>query len=207
MLQMSPDSAAGDTMTVENLVLPQSDQALLEPEPASLFNIPQEYLEILPVAAYACGADGRLLWFNKRAAELWGRSPSLGHAAELFSGALQHHVGGRPVSRDEGPLATVLRSRLPVRGAEAEIERPDGTRVRITTHAAPVKDENGALLGAVGCCHEPSGQPLLEARRLAATYDEAGVGIVEIDAEGRLLRSEEHTSELQSRLHLVCRLL
>src|SRR5687768_18204591 len=26
-------------------------------------------------------------------------------------------------------------------------------------------------------------------------------------ARGRLLRSEEHTSELQSRLHLVCRLL
>src|SRR2546422_1348286 len=27
------------------------------------------------------------------------------------------------------------------------------------------------------------------------------------DADARLLRSEEHTSELQSRLHLVCRLL
>src|ERR1051325_1030337 len=168
-------------MAVENLVLPRSDEPLVEPAPASLFTIPQEYLEIWPVAAYACGADGRLLWFNKRAAELWGRSPSLGHAAELYSGALQHHVGGRPVSRDETPLATVLRNRVAVRGAEAEFERPDGTRVGITMHAAPVEDENGALLGAVGCFHETFGQPLLEARRLAATYDEAGVGIVEID--------------------------
>src|SRR5687768_17807030 len=30
---------------------------------------------------------------------------------------------------------------------------------------------------------------------------------VEIETEVRRLRSEEHTSELQSRLHLVCRLL
>src|SRR2546422_2994836 len=28
-----------------------------------------------------------------------------------------------------------------------------------------------------------------------------------VEAEQRLVRSEEHTSELQSRLHLVCRLL
>src|SRR2546422_8632224 len=28
-----------------------------------------------------------------------------------------------------------------------------------------------------------------------------------VDTEGGLFRSEEHTSELQSRLHLVCRLL
>src|SRR2546429_6785035 len=35
------------------------------------------------------------------------------------------------------------------------------------------------------------------------------VEILNTDAEGRLIlcRSEEHTSELQSRLHLVCRLL
>src|ERR1051325_4370243 len=186
-------------MTVEHLVTARPEPAFPLPEPASLFNIPQEILDFLPVAAFACGADGRLLWFNKRAAELWGRSPSLGHAAELFSGALQHHVGGRPVSRDEGPLATVLRSRMPVRGAEAEIERPDGTRVRITTHAAPVKDENGAVRGAVGCFPEPVGQPQLEARRLAATYDEAGVGIVEIDAEGRTLRVNKHICHLLGR--------
>src|SRR2546429_6977052 len=30
---------------------------------------------------------------------------------------------------------------------------------------------------------------------------------VVLDAQGYALRSEEHTSELQSRLHLVCRLL
>src|SRR3989442_10703850 len=31
--------------------------------------------------------------------------------------------------------------------------------------------------------------------------------LAELEAEGRIERSEEHTSELQSRPHLVCRLL
>src|SRR2546422_8565889 len=41
----------------------------------------------------------------------------------------------------------------------------------------------------------------LSARLFAAALGEAGVGAVQF------VRSEEHTSELQSRLHLVCRLL
>src|SRR5687768_18622470 len=36
--------------------------------------------------------------------------------------------------------------------------------------------------------------------------DRARVGVVRLDLQ-RSARSEEHTSELQSRLHLVCRLL
>src|SRR2546422_5369402 len=46
----------------------------------------------------------------------------------------------------------------------------------------------------------------LQERRLAAVHARRGLGDV---AQGRRLegRSEEHTSELQSRLHLVCRLL
>src|SRR2546429_6250866 len=39
-------------------------------------------------------------------------------------------------------------------------------------------------------------------------YERHHAGVPKIDpAQHRLLRSEEHTSELQSRLHLVCRLL
>src|SRR2546422_1617977 len=57
-------------------------------------------------------------------------------------------------------------------------------------------------------------------RSVAARQLRVGVGLLEAlrpdlhrlrdaraSAQGELLRSEEHTSELQSRLHLVCRLL
>src|SRR2546429_5287754 len=55
------------------------------------------------------------------------------------------------------------------------------------------------------------------AQQLAATHsglaladiDEAGLRqtVRSLEKKGALIRSEEHTSELQSRLHLVCRLL
>src|SRR4051812_10845995 len=41
--------------------------------------------------------------------------------------------------------------------------------------------------------------PLQDARRLAATYEAAGVGIVEIDAQGRLLRVNKHVCHLLGR--------
>src|SRR2546429_2693435 len=45
------------------------------------------------------------------------------------------------------------------------------------------------------------------ARRNIETFLAAGVDAVIINSAGCGSRSEEHTSELQSRLHLVCRLL
>src|SRR5687768_17862604 len=42
---------------------------------------------------------------------------------------------------------------------------------------------------------------------LRSRQSEAGAVLKRVDALHQTLRSEEHTSELQSRLHLVCRLL
>src|SRR2546422_6531400 len=54
---------------------------------------------------------------------------------------------------------------------------------------------------------EPRHQsPLLLAERVGAT-DDCHVAVAGRAVDGPNARSEEHTSELQSRLHLVCRLL
>ena len=45
-------------------------------------------LSALPVAAYTCDIDGRITFFNDRAAELWGRRPNLDDAGERFCGSL-----------------------------------------------------------------------------------------------------------------------
>jgi signal transduction histidine kinase/ActR/RegA family two-component response regulator len=50
---------------------------------------------------------------------------------------------------DECPMAVALRENRPVRGAEAVIERPDGSRVPFIPYPTPLRDENGALVGAV----------------------------------------------------------
>jgi PAS domain S-box-containing protein len=183
-------------MSVENYTPPERRPAFALPEPASLFNVPQDFLEILPIAVYACATDGRVLWFNKRAAELWGRSPGADGPGELYCGSHKVFLGGRLLPRDETPMAMVLRTGIAVRGAEVEVERPDGTRVWTVMHVEPVEDETGVLIAAVNCFHETLEPHLQQQRRLDATYEQAGVGIVEIDAEGRLLRVNKHICQL-----------
>src|SRR2546422_4882104 len=51
------------------------------------------------------------------------------------------------------------------------------------------------------------GRALREARRLVQDLSGDRLGLVVFAGSSYILRSEEHTSELQSRLHLVCRLL
>lgn len=37
----------------------------------------RRFLETLPSAAYTCDTDGLITFFNRRAADLWGREPKL----------------------------------------------------------------------------------------------------------------------------------
>src|SRR5207253_10829827 len=72
------------------------------------------------------------------------------------------------------------------------------TRGKITLQNEPVD------LAAVVAAALESSRPLIEARR----HDlQVSVPPEPVRVEGDLTRSEEHTSELQSRGHLVCRLL
>jgi PAS domain S-box-containing protein len=157
---------------------------------------PPEFLELLPLAIYACGADGRLLWFNKRACELWGRTPRIGDANERYGGSYKVHFAGAPTSREQTPMAQVLRTGIALRGAEARIERPDGTSVWTMVHIEPVRNEQGHVIGAIDCFHELTNPSLERERRLAATYEAAGIGIVETDAGGKLLRVNAHLCRL-----------
>src|SRR2546422_5791022 len=90
--------------------------------------------------------------------------------------------------------------RLPTRGPMvAHLYRPRGWRKHAVVRVACAEPR-----GAVGTARiEPGegGHPILEARGNALRPRWRPV------PTGPRLRSEEHTSELQSRLHLVCRLL
>ena len=151
-----------------------------------------EFIEKLPVAIYACDAKERLLWYNARAAKLWGRTPLIGEDVErCFCGSYKLYFGGRP--RDKTPMAAALRTGIAVRGVEELIERPDGSQVWCMVHIEPV-DDNGAIVGAINCFHETPAPHRAEEmlheqhEQLAVTYEHAGTGIAEVDANGILLR-------------------
>ena len=90
----------------------------------SLLDAPPEFVELLPVAAYACDRDGRVLWFNSLAERLWGRAPRLGDLTERFCGSYRLFFGGREIAREETPMAHALATGEAVRGAEGIVERP-----------------------------------------------------------------------------------
>src|SRR5688572_2038828 len=69
-------------------------------------------LELLPAGAYICDADGLITWFNRHAATLWGRAPSLNDAADRFCGSFRlfsaHDV---PIAHNECWMALAIRDR------------------------------------------------------------------------------------------------
>src|SRR5205085_3454936 len=139
---------------------------------------------------------GRILWFNARAAKLWGRAPRLGDDGEKFCGSYQLDFDGRPISREECPMAAVLRTGRAIGGVEAKLERPNGSSIWAMVHIEPIEDEDGRIVGAINCFHETTDLHRVFDQRQAATYDHAGIGIAEVDAEARLMRANMQLAAL-----------
>jgi PAS domain-containing protein len=52
--------------------------------------------DLLPVAVYACDADGVIQEFSQRAAEMWGRVPERNNPAERYCGSFKmYYPDGR----------------------------------------------------------------------------------------------------------------
>jgi len=122
--------------------------------PNAQLDVAPDFIEALPLAIYACDSQGRILWFNSRAAELWGRRPALNDTAERFCGSSKLYINGQLTPPDRYPMAQVLRTGRPVHAAEGLIVRPDGSSVWATVHIEPVEDDTGTLIGAINCFHD-----------------------------------------------------
>ena len=108
----------------------------------------RELLDSLPAAVYTTDAAGRVTYYNEAAVELWGHRPPLGSSEWCGSWKL-FWPDGTPMAHAECPMAITLKEDRPVRGMEAAVERPDGTRVPFIPYPTPLHDEAGRLMGAV----------------------------------------------------------
>jgi PAS domain S-box-containing protein len=116
------------------------------------FELPGRLFEQLPFAIYVCDREGLVLRFNRRAAELWGRSPELRDPNERFCGSYRmFRPDGSLLPHDQCPMADVLRTGVSVREQEVHIERPDGSRGIALVDIEAVKDDKGNIVGAVNC--------------------------------------------------------
>ena len=107
-------------------------------------------MDAIPTGFCVCRADRGLVRYNRRAVELWGRTPPLGDPNDQHGSSFRRYsAAGEPLPFDATPVALALRSGEPVVGAELVIERPDGSRVPVLMNVTPLRDQTGRVEGAV----------------------------------------------------------
>lgn len=100
---------------------------------------------------YTCDAVGVITYYNKRAADLWGRQPALGDTDRRFCGAhMSYRMDGSFMAHEHSPMADVLAGKASgIYDAEVQVARPDGSRVVVIVNIAPLIDDDGKIVGAV----------------------------------------------------------
>jgi PAS domain S-box-containing protein len=141
-----------------------------------------------PVAVYSCDVSGVIQEFNRRAAELWGRTPVPGDTDERFCGSFKlFRPDGTFMPHEQFPMAEVVSGKIAEAcDAEVLIERPDGTRVTVIVNIRPLKNERGEVIGAINCFYDISGRKQAEkaAAALAAIVESSDDAIVSKDLDG-----------------------
>jgi len=131
------------------------------------FDPKSDILARLPMAAYAVRADGVVIWYNERAAELWGRKPVPGDTDERFCGAYTlYYPDGSPMAHCDTPVAMALSTGTSVHEEEVIIGGPDGTRVAVAVHIDPIRNpDSGQIIGVVNYFHDLTERKRREAER------------------------------------------
>ncbi len=107
-------------------------------------------LEQSPVAVAIIEApSGRILFLNSKFEEIFGYSVGLDHIARYSEHYYGLHPDGRRIQSEEWPIAESLRTGEVITGRILEIIHASGRRVQIDANAAPVRDGEGRIIGAV----------------------------------------------------------
>ncbi len=167
-----------------------------------------DILELLPMAVCICDLEGRIVQYNSRAVEIWGRTPKPGDTHESFTSQARFYTADGTLL-PESRLNYVLKTKQPRRNEEVIVDQPDGSRIAVLVNIDPLLNARGEMVGVVNCFQditerkrtlealEQSQQDLRQQQeRWNATYEHAAIGIVEIDAEGRFLRVNESICDI-----------
>ncbi len=144
-------------------------------------------LDALPVAVYLTDADGYVTYFNRAAAGLAGREPTVGKDRWCVCWKLLR-PDGTALPHDQCPMAIALKTGRPIRGQELLAVRPDGTTALLLPFPTPIFDEAGALSGAANLLVDITERRSTEkdSRYLAAIVESSDDAIVAKDLNGMI---------------------
>lgn len=196
LIPAANDTALGVIVTTASGArTPTPAIARIDEDQPTTDNLPsaRSLLDLLPVGVYVCDAQGRITHFNKKAVELWGRTPALQDADDMYCGSLRlFDIESNELPHNETPMAEVLRTRKPQRDREIMIERPDGSRAVALVNISPLFDGD-IFVGAVNCFQDISARKSSEERMRDEIHFREAVescmpaGITGVDFEGRLI--------------------
>lgn len=168
-----------------------------------VLDLPDRFLDLLPVGVYVCDRAGLIVRYNRAAAELWGRSPAIGDPRVRYCGSYRlYRPDGRPVAHARCPMADVLATGEGARDQEIVIERSDGTRTLALVDIEAIRDVSGHMVAAVGVFRaKPEQSPALLQQNLGGrSSDELlkdlPVAIYTTDAAGRINFYNEAAAEM-----------
>jgi PAS domain S-box-containing protein len=148
----------------------------------------RQLVSLMPAGVYTCDARGRIAFYNRRAAELWGREPRIGDEEEVFCGAFRlWRADGSPLPHDQTPMAAGVREGRSVRDMEVVIEQPNGVRVVVSVNIDPLHDRDGRRVGAIDVFEDiterkRAEEALRESKeRLDLAVRSSNIGIWEVD--------------------------
>jgi PAS domain S-box-containing protein len=104
-------------------------------------------LEALPVGVWVLDKDANITYANPTARRIWGAPPLL-HPSE-WGTFKAWWPDRRPLVREESPVRKMLRDGVPQLNLEWDIETFDGQRKSILSANVPLRDAEGAIMGAV----------------------------------------------------------
>jgi PAS domain S-box-containing protein len=108
-------------------------------------------LESLPVGVWIADKNGKLIGKNMAADRIWGGEAPLTDSHEMHQVYfVEHTKDGERLAPGEYPITRALETGKLIEPLEIIIHRFDGTKGKVLVSAAPIKDNDGNVIGAVG---------------------------------------------------------
>ena len=147
----------------------------------------RQLMSLMPAAVYSCDQEGRISFFSRRAAELWGREPKLNDSEERYCGSFRVlGPDGSQIPHSQGSMAMAVKTGQPARHEEVVIERPDRSRAILRVNIDPLFDNDGRLTGAINVFEDVTElkQGEQASQRLAAIVESSDDAIISKDLNG-----------------------
>ncbi len=120
-------------------------------------------LSSIPVAMWIADRNGTILRKNQMADTIWGGDTPMADTVEEYAAYNGFWSDtGAPIQADEWALAVAVQQNRAVYNQFVDIQRFDGKMATIINSGVPIRDENGAVIGAVAISMDVTRQRQLE---------------------------------------------